>query len=131
MSGKNPEALRTTLAAADDCIHSAVYQTLPHEGTPGLEHPGDLYSALGNLRLMHAHEGQLLGQVQDWLAAEYAAGRVAHDSGLDAGTAVMDVSTALLQAAASVALLEKALSNAHTASSGLKAARNPSRPAQT
>ena len=122
MTSKNPEALRTTLAAADDCIRSACHQTLLHKGAPGLEHPADAYSAFGNLRLLHQHEDQLLAQLQGWLQREHAAGNVAHDSGLDAGTAVMEVSAALTQAQSANALLEKALSDAHNAASHLKAA---------
>ena len=122
MTSKNPEALRTTLAAAADCIHSANYQTLPHEGTPGLEHPADLYDALGNLRLLHQYEAQLLGQLSGWLVDECTAGRVAHDEGSDPGAAVLITRNALAEAASTLAMLDRYLGAAHNASAHLKAA---------
>ena len=123
MTGKNPGGLRITLEAAADCIHAANYQTLPHEGAPGLEYPADVYAALGNLKLLCQYLPQLAGQIGDWLMGEYAAGKVASDTGTDAGAWVMEAAAALMTASSRAEDMAQALSAAQNATSSLKAAR--------
>ena len=123
MTAKDPEVLRTTLGAAADCLHAANYQTLPHEGAPGLEHPGDVYDAIGNLRLLAQHLPQLLAQLQDFTLGEYAAGKISHALAGDAGPAVLEQVAALRDASSAAAVLEAALSRAHSAGAWLRAAQ--------
>lgn len=122
MTAKNPDALRTTLAAAADCIHTANYLTLPHEGAPGLDVPSDVYDAIGNLGILARRMPQLLRQLSLWLGEQNAAGRVAQASGEDAGRHVADVRELLDAAEGYAAELEAILNRAHSASSGLKSA---------
>ena len=120
---KDPEVLRTTLGAAGDCIHSAVYQTLPQDGAPGLEYAGDVYDAIGNLRLLAQHLPQLLAQLQDFTLGEYAAGKISHATVGEAGPAVMEQVAALRDASSAARDLEAALSRAHSAGTWLQAAQ--------
>lgn len=119
---KDPMALRETLDTAAQAFHEANHLTLALNGTPGLEFPADAYLAFANLRLAAQYLPQLLGQLGDWLLGEYAAGKVASDTGEDAGAEVMEVSAALIRAASVAGDLEKALGDAHNASATLKAA---------
>jgi hypothetical protein len=90
-------------------------------GQVELEYPGDLYSVIANLKIAADRLPQLFGQMATWLRDEHAAGRVAHDSGADAGEYVAAVADALARASEDAVTLGAVLSTAHEASSGLKA----------
>jgi hypothetical protein len=123
MTTKDPQSLRNTLSAAAESVHLANYQTMPHEGAPGLESPADVYDAIGNLRQLAQYLPRLLGHLQDFTLGEYAAGKVALAMAGDAGPAVMEQSAGLQDAASAALSLESALSRAHGAGTWLKAAR--------
>lgn len=123
MTGKNPEALRTILAAAADCIRAANHQSLPREGAPGLEQPADVYDAIGNLTVLAGRLPQLFRQLSLWLGEQNAAGKVACDTGQDPGSCVADVRGLLDAAEECAGELRAILNRAHNASSGLNAAR--------
>ena len=122
---KNPEALRTTLSAAADCIRAANHQTQPLADVPGLEYPADAYDALGNLKLLAQYLPQLCGQLAEWLAGEDAAGNIASDMGADPGPEAVQAITAMMTAAARAADLARALADAQNATAHLKAASSP------
>jgi hypothetical protein len=123
MTTKDPQSLRNTLNAAAESVHLANYQTMPHEGAPGLENPGDVYDAIGNLKALAGRLPQLLNQLTEWLEAEYAAGRVAHDTNPSALQAVSLTDDWLSGAAESAEQMEDFLGHAHSAAAHLKSAR--------
>jgi hypothetical protein len=109
-------------SSAAECIRSLTYATLPHEGAPGLEYPGDVYEIVASLKVAVQRMPQLFGQLSLWLGKQNAAGRVGHDSGQEAGEHVTAVRDALDYAATCAGTLGRALDQAHNASAGLKAA---------
>ena len=90
-------------------------------GSVELEYPGDLYSVVANLKIAAQRMPQLFDQMGHWLAAEYAAGRVAHDHGGDAEEWVQAVVDALARAGEDATTLGASLDTAHEMSGGLKA----------
>jgi len=96
--------------------------TLNHLTPDALDYPGDLYDAIASLKLMAQRLLPLFGQLSAWLELEYAAGRVAHDTGQVPEHYVHDVTGTLAPAGRSASTLADALNTAHNACSGLKAA---------
>lgn len=88
-------------------------------GSVELEYPSDLYDVVGGLKEAASRFPQVLGQMARWLAAEQAAGRVAHDSGGASGEYVEAVVDAFGRASTDAETLAEALETAHSAGSGL------------
>lgn len=97
-------------------------RALNHLTPEGLVYPGDLYEVIASLKLMAQRLPQLFGQLTAWLELEYAAGRIAHDSGQIPEPWVHEVTGSLAHAGAGAAALADALNTAHNACFGLKAA---------
>ena len=107
---------------AAEAIRALNYATLPREGAPGLEYPGDVYEIVASLKTAVQRMPQLFGQLSLWLGQQHAVGKVAHDSGQDAAEYVREVRYWLDTAETCAGELAGALGNAHNASAGLKAA---------
>ncbi|HUK71981.1 MAG TPA: hypothetical protein VLW50_24975 [Streptosporangiaceae bacterium] len=97
-------------------------RALNHLTPDALEYPGDLYDVIARLKVMAQRLPQLFGQLSAWLELEYAAGRIAHDSGQAPERYVKGVTDSLTLAAMGGSALADALDTAHNACSGLKAA---------
>jgi hypothetical protein len=80
-----------------------------------------MYSVVANLKLAAQRLPQLFDQMGRWLAAEYAAGRIAHDRGGDPGEYVAAVVDALGRASEDATTLSASLDTAHEMSGGLQA----------
>lgn len=104
-------------AIAED-VRTLNYQT-GAGGSVEFEYPSDLNRVLSELMTAAQRLPQLFGQMATWLAGEYAAGRVGHDSRRDAGEYVEAVTGALSRASLDAETLAAALSSAHDASGGL------------
>ena len=104
---------------AADAIRALNYATLPHEGYPGLEYPSDVYDVIGSLKTALQRMPQALQQSSLWLGEQYAAGKVGHDSGVDAGED-MRLTRHWMDAAGDVlAEVANMLNDAHSASAHL------------
>lgn len=118
--------MTTTAAKAADQAAEAMralnYLTLPREGAPGLEYPGDVYEVVASLKILAQRLPQLFGQLSLWLGEQHAAGKVGHDSGEDAAEHVRQVRYWLDTAETCAHELAGALDKVHNASAGLKAA---------
>lgn len=114
----------TTIKARDaaeqaaEAIRTLSHLTLP--GGDGLEFPADAYLILGDLKIMAQRLPQLLHQLSLWLGTQHAAGRVGHDSRLDA-TPWVRLARDCLDGDATDAAgeLENALNRAQNACTGL------------
>jgi hypothetical protein len=107
---------------AAEAIRSLNHLTRGEPGDNALEYPADVYSVVANLKIMTERLPQLFGQLTEWLWAEQAAGRVAHDQGKDAGLTVAGVDHHLTEARVAAGALYDALNGAHNELAGLKAA---------
>jgi hypothetical protein len=118
-------ATQSAAQAADqaaEAIRALNYATLPHEGAPGLEYPGDAYMVIASLKTAVERMPQLFAQLTGWLTEQEAAGKVGHDSGGEAREYVAQVGYWLGAATGEATQLAAALGKAHNTSAGLKAA---------
>lgn len=120
MTTKDPRALRDALDAAAEAIRSANHQTFPGIA-PGLEYPGDVYSAIANLVILAQRLPQLLTQLASWLEAERQAGRIDHDLGGSPLQSVTTTCSRLAGAAAAAETVADLLASAQNEASHLKA----------
>jgi hypothetical protein len=104
---------------AAEAIRTLNYATLPHEGYPGLEYPSDVYEVIGALKTALERMPQALQQSSLWLGEQYAAGKVGHDSGADAGLDVASTRSLMDTAATMADELSVVLNRAHSASAHL------------
>lgn len=122
MTEKDPQQLRDALDSAAEAIRTANHLTQPVNGAPGLEYPGDVYSAIGNLAILAQRMPQLLRQLSLWLGEQHAAGKVGHDARKDPGPCVAGVRSLLDDAETFAEELAVILGRAQSECSHLKAA---------
>lgn len=85
-----------------------------------LQYPSDVHDVVANLKIMNQRLPQLLTQLAGFLAAEHAAGRIAHDTAAPPGPHLIETIQALTEASQGAANVAIALDQAHSACGGLK-----------
>ena len=112
-----PHSAEHTIAAADlasEAIRYLNYATGSHRDA-GLEYPADPYSVIASLSRAAWFTPQLLSQLDNWLAAQLAAGLVGVDDGTDPAAPLAKASAQLKIAQAHALNLAEALDGAQTA----------------
>jgi hypothetical protein len=119
-----PHSPETVRAAADQVAEMIRYLNYAAmSGSEGLESPADVYSLLGALYTATGRLPQLLGQLDRFLAAQAASGRLAADDGAPTGGLISSAGEALHNADCWAAGLTEALQRAQNAIAGLNVRR--------
>ena len=114
-------SVKDTAERAAEAVRLLNYLTLPGDGAPGLRYPADLYDIAASLKAAPARMPQLFAQLARWLQEELAAGRIAHDGGLDPAEPVREVCGDLADADEAASALAAALDRVHNGMARLRA----------
>ena len=110
-------------ALFDACSRAIVYATMTGKG--GVAYPSDVYRLVADLYSATARLPQMCGQMEEFLCAQVATGRLYESRGRDIETQCDRAAIHLDQAAAAAGALTKALQAAQADIAGLGVKETP------